>query len=353
MNSTEVRDDHRQIMRDRAIGYSEAEGGYLEAFPKTVHGPGNIVSSPTDLLIWNEAITTERLGRFLTAELHREAKAADGRPLRYGRGIMLRRYRGIEEIGHDGGTAGGTAILVRYPAQRLAIAVACNTGFPSPLIARKVADLYLTGTVAEAAPAPAAVTAPATRLAEATRLTELQGTFFDSLRGIRVNLKVQDGTLMWNDGPLELISPDRFRAPPFTVVFRGRNSIEYTSTESGEKRSYSRIDGPVPTPAQLAALVGNYRSAEIKTTYQIILKDGKLSAHLVDGPHFEWELEPLGPDAFNAYGNTFRVIRNGSGAAIAFTFSNGRLRELRFDRLPTSSGPRSPALPAAAPSPAG
>src|SRR5262249_33559542 len=68
----------------------------------------------------------------------------DGRRHDYGLGLMIGTYRGVNRVQLSGSTAGYRAHLVRYPDQRVSIAVLCNVSSGNATqAAHGVADLYL------------------------------------------------------------------------------------------------------------------------------------------------------------------------------------------------------------------
>jgi hypothetical protein len=82
----------------------------------------------------------------------------DGRAHEYAYGLYVDTYRGRREVDHSGGTAGYVAHLVRYPGQRVSVAVLCNVNTASATsYAKDVAALFL-GDLKEAAAPTAAHT---------------------------------------------------------------------------------------------------------------------------------------------------------------------------------------------------
>ncbi len=329
MKSTELRDDSRQVIADQAAGYFRMRDDFKHALPLSGHGDGNLVTTTGDLLIWNEALDTGRLGKFVTTELQREAKAEDGRALRYGRGLFLGRYKGIGEVSHSGGAPGVTAFTGRYPEQRLAVAVVCNGSHPVDDTAHKIADLYLTGTTAEAAtPSGAAVTLTP------EQLSRFSGLFFDSSRGMHSHLSVKEGKLYWGRDIAEPLSGTRFRLPrSVELVFNTPDVLETVNTTTGDRRTFKRIDNTPPTKAQLQALAGTYKSDELGTTYRVEARDKDIVLHIVGEPELDWPLPPVARDLFDGGRDTIRFLRDRTDKGEAFLISNARTKELRFERV--------------------
>jgi hypothetical protein len=330
MKSTELRDDYRRLVPRRAVGYQEDGGGqFVLGEMKSVHGPGNVISTPEDLLLWNESIDTGRLGSFVTAELHREAKTNDGQPVGYARGIGVGADKGVKQFNHSGGSGGFSSMLLRYPDQRLSVAVTCNTYLPTMPISSKIAELFLTGTTDGAGPKPPAKAVDV----KPEHLSTLAGTFIDDSYGTISKVDVEGGKLRFGGMATVALSPSSFEGPGGGMfVFRTPDLIEVTRPDGG-RRTLRRADGPHPTQAQLAALSGRYRSDEAATTYEAVVEGNKLVLRIVDGPEFDFTLSPIGADLFEDHGDIVRFVRDRRGKVEAFTVTNSRLLGLRFDRI--------------------
>jgi CubicO group peptidase (beta-lactamase class C family) len=86
-----------------------------------------------------------------------------------------------------------------------------------------------------------------------------------------------------------------------------------------------------PTASELEAYAGEYRSAELETTYTLIVRDDALVArHFRTG---ERVLRPVEKDRFQAAGfGDVRFLRRSDGSVEAFTATSDRVRGLRFER---------------------
>lgn len=158
MTRTSWRDDFTRIVKDRAIAYQAGPGGYSQDMPfENVHGNGGLLTTVGDLLRWNENFDAPRVGGAEFVRRQQEPGTFnDGKPGRYALGLMVGEYKGVREVGHSGSTAGYRAHLVRYPEQRLSVAVLCNVSSGAATqYARAVSDLYLADALKTTAAAPA------------------------------------------------------------------------------------------------------------------------------------------------------------------------------------------------------
>ena len=68
----------------------------------------------------------------------------DGQRIDYASGITHGTYRGVPTIGHGGADAGYRAALLRFPQQRVGVAVLCNLAQSNPTeLTQRVADIFL------------------------------------------------------------------------------------------------------------------------------------------------------------------------------------------------------------------
>ena len=97
--------------------------------------------------------------------------------------------------------------------------------------------------------------------------------------------------------------------------------------------STDEADGPELTEAQLREYVGEYRSPELDTSYEVYVESGRLVAgHWRNGPSI---LSPTGEDTFR--GNRWwfpevRFVRDAAGRVTGFTVTGTRVRNLVFER---------------------
>jgi CubicO group peptidase (beta-lactamase class C family) len=126
MNATMYAPDASTVP-NHALAY-EKEGTQwrVDMLLGNARGGGAVFSTASDLLIWNEALTNNRLGAFVSAKIQEPATLSNGRKLDYARGLML--DNGGEIVWHAGDAAAYNAILARLPKHGLSLALLCNAG---------------------------------------------------------------------------------------------------------------------------------------------------------------------------------------------------------------------------------
>jgi hypothetical protein len=204
------------------------------------------------------------LGAFVTAELQKRARLNDGRQPTYARGLYIVERRGVREVSHGGATAGYRAWLGRWPDQKLSVALLCNAGDANgDALAYQVADLYLPPAPPPTPPRAASETPTAPPADAAARA----GVFVNMRTGgpLRLlagaqGLRTASGTGFTSSGP------DRVRSAESEIIFHGPDRLSLVSPQGTDV--LTRVQPWTPTPAELAALAGVYRSDEAAATYR-------------------------------------------------------------------------------------
>ncbi|NOT32442.1 MAG: beta-lactamase family protein [Planctomycetes bacterium] len=132
-----------------ATGYHSRSGARTAQPPiawSATLGAGGIVSTLADMLLWDEALYTDRLlPSALRAKLWEPARANDGSTIPYGAGWFTDRTRELTHLSHSGQTNGFSCAYLRFPEQQLSVLVHCNTygGGRVDAIARAAAAHFL------------------------------------------------------------------------------------------------------------------------------------------------------------------------------------------------------------------
>jgi CubicO group peptidase (beta-lactamase class C family) len=155
MTATHFHADHRQIVKNRAIGYAPREGGWsiaMSGWEQT--GDGSVLTTVIDLARWVRNFDDPMVGgRALLEDLLRKGKLATGEEIDYALGLRHTPYRGLHTVGHNGSWAGYRSSLLRFPSEKTAVIVLCNAeNAEAGTIAKNVADVALGGRLGPAPP---------------------------------------------------------------------------------------------------------------------------------------------------------------------------------------------------------
>src|SRR5215510_12771874 len=344
MKNTAYRADLRRVVKNRALAYEKGPNGWSMAIKldNVRGGQGGLLSTASDLLIWNDALTNSRLGAFVTEKIHEQAKLNSGRKVGYSRGLVIETYRGAKEVWHSGGAGGYSTFLGRYPEHGLSIAIQCNTdATSSTALARRIVDLYVP------APADGSVDGPPPIAAEGVDAAGLDlsgrtGLYF-SEAGEPMQLVVDRGRLRVAGGPaLVAQSKDRFKRWGADVEYMSgdESEVNFLSTDQFELRStdgkttrYRRAKGYAPTAEELKAFAGRYESDEIGVVFRFETKGNTLQALIEHSPSRVLEIKPVDRDTFQISRMFMRFVRDKSGKVVALDYSNPVIRNVKFTRL--------------------
>lgn len=297
-------------------------------------GGGAVLSTVGDLLVWNEALTSGRLGAFATGKLQEPARLNNGRELTYAHGLFVEDTRFGRAVWHTGSARAFEALLSRLPDQGLSIAMLCNAGevVDRNMEGQRIADLFLPeAPVREAEPGPVSV-----QVDVATRA----GLFFSEMSGDALRLVEQNGTLRVAGGPrLVAVAEDRFRNPngslsfmsegQFELRFLSPDELELVSME-GEATRYRRARPYAPTAAELEAFAGRYESDDLGAVFDVTPGDGGVVVRLNGAQTIGFA--PVDRDTFQRGPLTVRFLRDGAGQVTALDFSTPALRDVPFAR---------------------
>jgi CubicO group peptidase (beta-lactamase class C family) len=348
MTRTHILEDYAAVVPDRALAYAPRGGGYRTDLPRWLQtGDGAVFSTVEELLLWDRNFYDPRVGgQGLLTELHTVGRLTSGRELEYASGLMVSRYRGLRTVRHSGSWGGYRAELLRFPDERVSVAVLCNLASSDPGgLAQSVAEVYLDERMEPAAtPRPqtaaaassAAPAAPAVQVAP-ERLQALAGLYREPQTRATRTITTSDGKLYVGAGTrfeLRPLSETEFQAVNAPVQMHVRfepaaGRLVWTQ-DGGEPQTFEKLALVTPTPQELAAYAGRYFSEELQTTYTFTVENGALVVHRRGGE--PTPLRPLVRDEFSA-GPTLRFTRDASGAVTGFTFDAGRVRNLRFTRV--------------------
>ena len=321
MMHTRWRDDFSTLVPGRAQAYHhEGDGWHLDMPFENVVGPGGLLSTVGDWLIWNDALTNKTLGAAIVDTMTNRMVLTSGRYIGYGKGLFITSYRGIPEISHSGSTAGYSTFLARWPDRGLSIAIMCNAaGAPASRYAHQLADRLITDF-----PPPPPLDTTAVDTAQFAR-------FAGMYRNERTHA-AQD---------IEPKPPPRLRALPggwywspngtrwhFELGPAGAPTRLRMALADGDAVSYVYA-GPrlwTPTAQDLQAFAGRYTSDELGRTFDVRAVGDTLTIAM--RPGVTERLAPTYPNGFSARGAALWFTRDRRGRVTALHFGESRVWDL-------------------------
>jgi len=342
MSDSQFRDDAAQLIVNRAAGYTADERGVHLNLEAVVVGNSGLYTTPHDLLLWENNFDNPRVGSpELLAEMQKPAVLNNGKTTQYGFGLFLLDYRGQRTVEHSGGGSGISSNLVRYPDQKLAIALQCNSDAIDPnVLTNNVADIYLADVLTKplpSQPVPPRATLSAADLSAAAGLYRAVSDKEPS--DLRVS--VRDGKWIahsffrgGSDFDLTPVDARHARGPAGVRMF------EFIPAAGGHPRSV-HVRGPagdtdfvltayIPQATELRSFGGQYWSDELQAAFTVVARDSGLMIQL---PGQEpSRLEPFDKDAFLGPG-ILTFTRDPHGAVTGFILDHSSVRKLGFRRM--------------------
>ena len=333
MTSTQIFNDHALVIPHRATGYSydkerKAFGVEMSNFEQT--GDGSVQTSVEDLQRWDENFYTAKLGGpDLIKQMQVVGKLNNGEEHAYAAGLEITKYRGQAAVRHGGAWAGYRAELLRFPQQHTSIAVLCNVAQSVPQSrADRVADILLSNVLA---PLPAKQENQGAITLSSEQMRQYAGVYKDEKDQYqRVELK--DRKLWLANYGIELVpvsgSEFEIKVTGGKVSFSSNQmSIQILASEKAEK--YSLIQ--THAPKDLGGFAGDYYSSELDATWQLRLRDGKLTAHVKHSDSPEVTLDPVTDNTFTIEGGSLR-FENEAGSPKRAFLTVDRIRNIEFEK---------------------
>ncbi len=138
----------KNIIKNRAYGYKQAENGYANADYLSLTLPyaaGSLMSNVDDLLIWQKALNTNQL---ITQKSYEKAingsSLNSGEHIAYGYGLGAGKLQGSKSISHGGGIFGYSTMGIYMPEEDVFVSVLTNCDCTNPGgVANKIAALAI------------------------------------------------------------------------------------------------------------------------------------------------------------------------------------------------------------------
>jgi CubicO group peptidase (beta-lactamase class C family) len=355
MDHTMVRPSPEHVVKGASMGYRPGPGGiFLETGDiGAATGAGGIYSTVADLQAWIENYADPAVGSpELVETMMTPNVLTNGDTSGYGLGLFIDEHRGLRRVHHGGADMAHRSMLASYPEINAGITTQSNHAAFDGSIAFRLAEAFF-GDAMEPEEEEVEEATQAAVEAEPFDAEAYDPASFDDMVG-RYALEEAPAFILRffrEDDSLfgQGTGQPRFELVPTsdsTFAFVGvQASITFHRNEEGDVNSLTlhqngdhpanRLEGEVeewdPGPEELEAFVGRYFSEEIETFYTISLDED----HLVVKQRRmeEAELSPGDADEFSGGGLQFAFERDRNRQVIGFYLSNGRSRDVRFERM--------------------
>lgn len=337
MAETRVCDDVGRIVPGRALGYAKSGNGWrLGDSYSEVGGAGDVFTTAGDLAKWDRNFYDMKVGGQEAHDiLLRTEPLNDGFPNNYAGGLKILEVRGLVAIEHSGGEVGYDVDMIRFPDQRLTVAVLTNDRDDSQpkTFAQRIADLYLPvrGDPPES-PKPEPSAEP--YKLDPNTLQPFAGLYWDGRTDAVRRLVVSKGGLFnaklpdLKFAPMDPVGPNHFT----------RGVVDYTLTQDpvtlsrglpGTKPvTFRRVEPAALDPHDLEACAGTYYCDDADVTYGVFVDHGTLV--LRRRGRADERLVPAFKDAY--FGDPGLLVFRHAEDRVVLDVMGERLRKLEFAR---------------------
>ena len=341
MKNTHFHDNFREIVKNRAVGYSPKEGGgfQLDMSWYDVVGDGSLMTTVEDLYLWDQNFYHNKLaggGQELIEQMLTPGILNNGEKLDYAFALTHGTYKGLKTVSHGGAWVGYRAQLIRFPEQNFSVICLANLGTFDPSgMAKKVADLYLADQLKQTNKAESPQKQEI-KVAEA-ELQSKTGTYRNPESGSVWKITLEKGHLIvhtdWGvDLNMVAAGKEEFHAKddPYETRIQFHQTGMRVMTEEEKPDDFQRVQLATPTQADLELYAGEYYSDELDVVYNLAAKDGKLSVRIKRTGE-PLALEPTIVDEFSLQSAIIHFDRQ-DNQITGFRINAGRVKNIRFVR---------------------
>ena len=126
MRHSQFNDSHTRVVPNRATGYSQGKSGAfgIDMSDWEQTGDGAVLTTVEDLSRWDQNFYEPKVGDArLFEEMLRVGVLNGGKKIDYASALRIGVYRGLPTVSHGGSWAGYRAQLLRFPQQKLSVAL--------------------------------------------------------------------------------------------------------------------------------------------------------------------------------------------------------------------------------------
>lgn len=344
MNHTHFHNDHTRIVKNRASGYAPGNNDDYTISMTTLDmiGDGGIFTSIEDIKKWDDAFyDSEVLDKTFWKEMTKQGVLNNGEVIDYASGLMIDEYKGLRTISHGGAFVGFRAELLRFPEERLSIAIFANRADANPTrMAFQVADILLKDKLVE----PIEKVVEEVEISNPEKELELKqmvGTY-EIEPGVTASITIKNDSLNvlqnWNKSTYNLV-----KKKGNTFGIPGEENLSFTFTDFNDDRAQTLVvlQGSRETKAErkkeidfskvnLNEYSGDYYSRELDATYILKIENGVLKASIQGKePSVDCTISEI--DQFAMRYGLMRFQRTNTGIS-GFELDSGRVKNLKFHK---------------------
>ena len=346
MDSTFYLENVRQIVKNRVQGYdrSDDDSIVVKDFSASNIGPGGVITTLEDLLLWDQNFYNPRVGgQEILSQLLMPGRLNDGTMSREAPGLIIDQYRSLPIVEHSGRGRGFTAQMLRFPEQKFTVIVLCNLHRgPADQRCFDIADIYLESKLAR--PKSAGATNPVEPVVDLPAIDShpLTGVYVVDSDVLEIALEGSTLTATLNGTTTRVLQPlgeNRFhvvgRAWELTFRREGTPRADSVTLEiNGNADLVTFTEPKVVSESEAKEFSGQYYSEELDVLYHVSVEDGRLQIRLNDVSKYEVFPKPLitmGNDEFSdGHMTSILFHRRDDSSVTGFRLDDPRVTNIRF-----------------------
>jgi CubicO group peptidase (beta-lactamase class C family) len=341
MNSTFFKDNHTDLIKNRAHSYSIKSGkkGYDNIINRNVHvGGGGLYTTIEDLALWDQNFYSNKLGKgeqLIIQKMHEEGLLNSGEGTGRTLGLQIRDYKGYQVVGSAGSGFGYRAQLMRFPDEKFSVIVLANREDAEPTeIAHRVADILLKDKFV-----------PNSKKEKASKQFELNQLIgdYEVIPGRAAQITVNNNMLFvlqkWDGAAYPVINTegDTYEIPNYPgiqLVFsnpKDGNAQNITASVNGNKFAFKRKEKVSLSEPNLDDYMGDFYSYELDTRFLLYKEGDDIYVKFANEEPKKLSLYDYHIDAFYFDDDLLRFNRS-NGVVTGFELDGGRANKLKFEK---------------------
>ncbi|WP_303316417.1 serine hydrolase domain-containing protein [Flavivirga abyssicola] len=310
-------DDPSLVVKNKALSYVKQNNEYYYIpINRSIVGSTGLYTTISDLSLWANNFDNPIIGsNSIFKKMETKSRLNDGEIIPYALGQELKIYKGLDVIFHGGGDAGYRSYLLRVPEHKLNIVVSGNFESFNPLnISYGLLDVFLSNYIKE----PIKKERP--NYTNKT-LKKFEGDY-QVFPGLYITILAEQDSLFFKsygyDDKLKLPVSGKnefeFPARAHSKLKFIKDSLNWHFSDFYYPAKKVTLNPPKYANIDLQELKGIYKSDEVETSYEFIIKDNKLIA--THNFNRDIELKPIDKDSFItdlSYISRIEFTRNSKG----------------------------------------
>ncbi|UCG28179.1 MAG: beta-lactamase family protein [Bacteroidales bacterium] len=345
MTSTHFHNNHSQIVKNRASGYApDGSGGFrISMTTLDMIGDGGIFTTIEDIKKWDDAYyQSDILSESFWSTMLERGVLNNRDTLDYTCGLIKGYYKGLKTISHGGAFVGFRADIVRFPEQKLSVALFANRADANPTsMCYKVADILLKDQLIVQKSTPEDIEQMYNSPEIEFNLEQLSGIYILQ-PGLTLEINLQNDSLnvvqSWDSTSYKIARTkgNTFQIPGNTDIgftfsdLQNGSTNQLTILQNGRNTHCKRKENIDLNSIKPEEYVGKYYSKELDVIYEISTKKDKLQVSI--GNNEPEEIIAYNADQFSYSFMLLRFQRN-DDLITGFEIDAGRVKNLKFKKI--------------------